>query len=727
MSLKSVSSPKGYFPRPIAQLQRLPIPARIAVLSEGLAVSSQSEAGPLGMALLELAADYSGETRSGSRFEQWILGLFQAVRARRPLWREAALAEIARHWARLTPDVRRLAAATGRDRWATVVVRLATAREVPTRRAVAELCRGAADPGLTGIATELLSDTDPSVSEAAEEGLLALALIAAEPETIAWADHVKPAETDWAKAARSTWSTADRLGFGNDLAGALHSLPVHRRERILLAAMLVIEPAAARGGGGLAKWLRDRDQTSHSFLRGFLRRDVSPLSRLRAWQWLGTTVLSNAAADRVGVARSLDEHEAVLSNWHLVRNPARVAKLRQHERTLKGSERGALIPAREFADRLTVQARRGIAAVAESLDVPAEKRDEACEQALADADPLVRLGAGRACSSRMLTDFCFDRDPDVARSAALRRSWGAVPEAVRSPGSERVSEERARLAVLARSPHASVRALAGQDLESLCDAKTTTAAARVAFRRALVVDEPWVLEKLRELLREGEESRGFALIMARRLGLILKLGTSLLESVRSMLRAPASENESARVLATAVAAMGELPGPEPAELLTVAAGAADQRVRANAIDAMVQRVRSGSETDTARIAGALLEFKEDPWHRVRGSAVRGLGVIGSRSWTAGGANALMVGEQLVRMLEDQRPMHRLAGAWVADRTLPGRELREMKIWPQLVGRLRSLAVTDLEARVRARARFALARAGEAPVKSGDELLAGSVR
>ncbi|MBX3389985.1 MAG: hypothetical protein KF691_11085 [Phycisphaeraceae bacterium] len=725
-----MSSPPRQNLRPLAQLQRLPVDTKVAVLSDAIPSASPAEAVSLGLALVECATDYSETQPSGSALSRGIQSLFRGLS--RPSRRDPdrALGAIVRVWSHLPAEVRALAAVAGKGRWSKVTGTLATDQNPTTRRSVAELARGAGDPGLGGIACELLADQDEQVAAGAERALCFLALVASDPALAAWTDHANVGEHEEASRVRAQWSIADRERICADLAMAVRGLATHRREGVLWGALLLLDPCVVRGSGPvggaqLARWITDREQSSHSFLRGLLRRDASPLSRLRAWQWLGTTAVTGAAADRVLAARTLDEHEALYSAWHLMLNPSRLAKFRQSERGAKAVAKAGLFPSPEVTERLSIEGRVGVAAISRGLGMAAGARDGVCEPLLSDPEPTVRLGASIACSSRMLGDFCLDACQDVARSAALRASFAAIPDASRSPGAERVEQERARLRILAKSPHEQVRRLAITDLELLCDGGSLGtalgAASRVAYRRALESDRAWVLERLRAMLSQSEESRSLALQLARKLGVVIELRDPVLAEIRRMLREPMSSAAPARSLATAVATLREFPGEEPLRLLKESSAFSDQRVRANALDALAIRARDGIDSNTNEAASTLLEFKEDSWHRVRGSAVRGLELIGIRASEVGSRESI-IGEQLLKMLEDSRPQHRLAGAWVADRTLPGRTLREMKLWPNMMARLRALALTDLEPRVRMRAKMALMRSGEPRVRGEGPLV-----
>lgn len=720
-----MSSPPAQILRSLAQLQRLPVHTKIELLTEALPHASPAEAMHLGLALVECAADYSEIPPSGSRFSRAIQQLFATIARRARPDPNEALAAIVRVWTFLPPEARAIASVAGRGRWSGVVGVLATHSAAATRLCVAELARGAGDSTLASIACELLGDQDERVAVAAERAICFLALVASDPSLAAWSDHASIAEYEEAARVRAQWGIADFERVRTDLAAAVRSMATHRREAVLWGALLLLDPSVVRGSGQLARWVNDREQSSHSFLRGLLRRDASPLSRLRAWQWLGTTAVSGASADRVLAARTLDEHEAVLSSWHLMLNPARLAKLRLAERAAKPAVRAGFFPSPEIGERLSADGRLGGAKLALGLGVATPVRDGVCETLLSDTEAFVRFGASGACSSRMLTDFCFDSDAAIARSSVLRLSVAAVPDAAVAPGSERAEAERSRLSVLLRSPNTEVRRLAETDLQALCVASEINAASRVAFRKALAIDRSWVIERLRGMLGENEDSRSFAVQMARKLGIVIELRDPVLAEIRRLLREPA---QPARTLATAVAALRDLPGDEPLRLLRESSSASDHRVRANAIDTLVTRAREGTDSNPSELTPLLLELKDDEAHRVRGSAVRGLDLLGVRT----GQSALgpIVGEQLLKMLEDPRPLHRLAGAWVADRTLPGngnaggmggQSLRELKLWPAMASRLRVLAINDQESRVRVRCRLALVRAGEAPVR-GDGVL-----
>lgn len=85
--------------------------------------------------------------------------------------------------------------------------------------------------------------------------------------------------------------------------------------------------------------------------------------------------------------------------------------------------------------------------------------------------------------------------------------------------------------------------------------------------------------------------------------------------------------------------------------------------------------------------GAIMELKDDPDHRVRANALRA-GLSEPRL-------AVRAEWGLMKMLEDGRAMHRLAGVWLAGRARVEGE--------ELVGTVREIAAGDPNPHVRARA------------------------
>jgi len=123
------------------------------------------------------------------------------------------------------------------------------------------------------------------------------------------------------------------------------------------------------------------------------------------------------------------------------------------------------------------------------------------------------------------------------------------------------------------------------------------------------------------------------------------------------------------------------PTPEAIAAVTEVLRHEDPRVRANAVESLARQSRLKSRAAPA----VIIELKADDHHRVRANAIR-----------AGIASAAAGPDALTPMLTDTRPMHRLAGVWLAGRA-PGQRT------PELIARLGELARFDADPRVRARA------------------------
>jgi hypothetical protein len=254
----------------------------------------------------------------------------------------------------------------------------------------------------------------------------------------------------------------------------------------------------------------------------------------------------------------------------------------------------------------------------------------------ADRVAAVRLAGLRALPNEEVTDFCFDADEPLARSAVLR----AAPRL----------EEKA-LGALTRSPHASIRRLASETLEVANVWDPALATSRLAARRLLERDRPSFLNTLRGRVATGAKGdRVRAIMLARALGTGHELELELLAVVAS----PADD----WLVATAVAALGEVETGSAAEAVRRCVAHESGRVRANAAEAVLARAAQSHQA--APLDGRIMELKTDSHHRARSSALRGL------LWGPDPLDATAV-PQLAAMLSDGRPLHRLAGLWAVER------------------------------------------------------------
>jgi len=641
-------------------LSRLPRAARVAALCETIRHCGAQEAEELGLALVELALP---PAPSASRLPRRV---FRWLRAEGAVPAEdRALMALLQVWANLTPRVRQLALASCRERWIAIADQASTDRNAEVRLAVAEIAGLTLDATLVPTVGRLLGDPDPQVSRAADRAFAQLL----RDQSVRTPGAPAEIEQSFADALRS--STTVRAG---DVAKAV--------------ASLMDRAAMASPDSPLAAFIND-PKTDLTPIQATLRRAKDSITRQRAFEWLTRPRLAAACVDALANARLAEDHARVLSLWHLLAHPARHTRLgmirvRSVQKPRDESEGGGVGPAVPHnapvpmpvdIAALPLDARRGLPKYLSKLDIDAPSRVLMLERLLSDPDAHARHAAVLVAPARLLPDFCFDPDPCVSRAAALRVSC--------------VDAKSRAEAQLHRAPNAWVRRAQAEDRPNVF---ADTPRARQTWRRALLQDRDRVLAELRAVLASAADSRSAgAVMLARRLGLALALEPE----ITALARAAAGDP---RAVASAVAALGELP-PEKAErLLEPFMGHADQRVRANAVEGLAHALGA---THEARLAGMLGAFASDSNHRVRANALRPL-VVESPAHVV----------ELCGMMRDGRVEHRLAGAWLASRLLGGEHAIHLgRRGHDLLMELKRCG-TDPDAGVRRRASFAMAVAGD---------------
>lgn len=583
-----------------------------------------------------------------------------------------------RSWAWLPAHVREVATAKCREMWVAVASRVSTDADAAVRLAIAEIAGLAGDPALVPSVGRLLNDPSPEVARAADRSFAALL----RDQSVQTPGAPAEIERSFADALRASGTVR-----ATDVAKAV--------------ASLMDRAAMANPESPLAMFLND-PEADLTPIQATLRRARDPVTRQRAWEWLGRSRLAPACVDALANARTPEDHARVVGLWHLIGNPARARRLRlvrvragkpatsaEGELGPKAAlPRNAPCPAPADLAALPIDARRGFPCYLAGLDADGPSRVLLSERYLAEPDALARLAAVTHGSSRVLGDFCFDADPCVSRSAALRRS---------NLGAARASKPAA--ARLERAAHAWVRRVHEEDAPALL---ADTPACRVLWRKRLALDRERVLADLRSAIlgtaaldatngaEHASSARTGAIMLARRLGLGALLREALVEVA-------AGAALDARAAASAVAALGQLPGAENQRLLIDFASHADERVRANAVEGLGLALRAGS---VEIVAERLHEMKTDPNHRVRANALRPL-VLESSDHVA----------ELCRMMRDPRVGHRLAGSWLASRLVTGEHAASLgRRGHDLLVEIKRCA-EDSEAAVRRRAGHALAMIG----------------
>lgn len=492
-----------------------------------------------------------------------------------------------------------------------------------------------------------------------------------------------------------------RQGIEACIVRGVQDFPSHRRREVLYAlVMLLSTPASwAASGAELRTLLQDHEHPAVLALRAIIKKDADPVSRRAALQWLTYEPLRAAAIDRLFQHAHVDGQQAALGGAHLLANPLRAVSL--DRAATRERAKSTLTPEPDHLEHLSLEAARGALMVA--LRWATDALPSLAEAALGDHRAAVRLRAASALGTMMrardqafgeaqsiLTDLTFDSHPGVARSALLNL-WctdGTSPDC---------------LSILARSEHPDVRALTAlsHPEDAPISIRTRLAADRVAFTRDLQ----------RRIIVGTQHDRIQAIQLARRLHLSASIELELLTILQRSadLHAAAATDEPARteqrIAATAVAALAESPTPAARIAVERALHHPDDRVRANALDALTRAARRTSQLVRGTpIHATLVEFKTDARHRVRAGAIRADLLATLRDPAVADSGAAIL-QAVTPLISDARPMHRLSGLWLVERFAAelGSGWKDTSATQALCGAVDELAQSEADPRTRHRA------------------------
>lgn len=609
---------------------------------------------------------------------------------------EEALHTLARSWTCIPQETRPLALALGRDRWLKVARILEQDTDPNARLAVLHLARDTADPGMGKIVGRLLRDEEQRVRQLADETILRMSLrhLRDLPGELLGEHYAKiarlpvisfPVDPEIMHLERSILLTA--------VGDAAWNFAAHRCRSPLVAALLLMEhrwgtrtehEVCAR----MRRLLTERKHPSHAPLRSVLKRTDCPLLRDRALRWLQIEAMSNASLERLRFAESPIEHALVLDLAPLAMRPRRAGKLGAMTSPRTRTSTEGVLPGASAWDALSEESKLGLLRFDALLNDSDQVRRQRTEPALADQSAHVRLSAASMCASIDLQDYLFDPDASISRHAALRWSTlGVTPPKPDSPA----CVARVRLSLQnTRSPHAAVRQIACAERARLCGDDPHDPVSRHRARSMYASDPSSFIRHMRDRLAISEQSVD-AITMIRLLEIEHRFELDLIGIVQN-------EHSTERARANAVTALAKVDSNAARYIVTEAVASRDDRVRANAIE-------------LAPIpAHTLIEYRDDPNHRVRANAIKRL--IEEDSMTDP-THANTVSGSLIEILGDPRPMHRLAGAWVAQHvvTLDQRERLGTR-WGPVIAQLEELAATDENHNLRVRASRCIQRLRE---------------
>lgn len=677
-----MTHPRTQSAHPLEVLDKAPIRERIAALGEALRVVPEGEREAVALRLFEAASAAQAPERHQALGPVELLTRWpDRARIRHA---ETAMLGIVSAWDAVPEQARALASGLSRDRWLRIAAQAAGSPDPRARTGVARFAEDTADPALGGVVCALLRDEHQTVRLHADRALLRLAMtmLTHLPDELLGADFGAIADRPVITLTADPSVVAlERVELCRHIADACWAFAEHRGRAPLIAALLILD----RLPGGtmeravasrIRRLLNESGHPSHAPIRTVLRSTPSPMLRERALRWIVLDPVRSTCVDRLSSADSAHEHEIVLRRATLALRPKRADRLRA---VRPGADREhAPFPDARALARLSPEARRGMVRFVSLIGLEEQAKRSVLEPTLADPDPLVRLWGAHAAHPVDLSDYAFDADASVARSAAQR--WSTLGVSGPQFGSGAWTRRTEIAGLLARSPHAAVRELGTIERDRL-DPFAGTPAARVAARRMHERDPVGFVRTVRDRL--GDPAKVLdAVMLVRAMDLAARFEMDLV--------ALATTDPDDRVRATAVAALGSVDSEPARRIVRASLNAPDQRVRSNAVEAVTLD------------HGVLLEYKDDRSHRVRASAVRRL--LNQQDDGAGVRARETAADALARMLTDDRAEHRLSGAWAAERVvLPERRDLLGAGWRPVVRRVLEAAEHDHDARVRLRA------------------------
>lgn len=500
--------------------------------------------------------------------------------------------------------------------------------------------------------------------------------------------------------------------------GVLDEFDRHRRGEVIWCAFELLGTPARRRRAApeLRAWLELEDHVAHRPARGALRKP-GPASEFQAtvghaMQMMSAESLGGASGERVLQCQTRREFEQALWASHLFSHSGRA------KRFAKACEVDHKASAQFVSDERLVSPDGAREAAQVMRVLAATERPEGANAAiglLADERASVRHALARASiAGEVPIDVLLDTASDVDSHVAMTSLAGIVCPGV----ADRVGRAQAAslCRALSRSAHGRVRRLAGEFGAGLDAFDPRSARSRVTARRLHRRNREGMEIRLRERLLTGTiDERVAAAHMMGVLGVVEACEGELLAMVRSALPGDhgswargTHEPGELRVCATCVSALGRSRSAASFDALLAGALSPDDRVRSNALDALLRRVtRTSVPVERASAAyNRFVELREHGHHRVRASALLG-DLMTMNVQRAGGRKGQSAATgALVGMLADPRPMHRVAALWAAERA--SERVRRVR-GEGFEGAVASMISGDVSDEVRRRARLIAAR------------------
>jgi hypothetical protein len=314
------------------------------------------------------------------------------------------------------------------------------------------------------------------------------------------------------------------------------------------------------------------------------------------------------------------------------------------------------------------------------VGIPAPERDSLVDVAATHDSVAVRRAAVRAAPRNAVGRLAFDPDTWVARSAILADSSVGEIDTKRTVREPETVKSIERFQVLRGSDDSLISSWSDAEI------RRHALTARLGVIAQVAQDRKRAAEVLADVVVSGSIADATkSILLARHAGVAREISG---EIVNRMVDGACD----ARLMATCAAAMADAPTEIAIPAIEFASAQLDPRVRANAVEALA---RHGGRRSCEKYRDRFTELKRDDHHRVRANALR--------AWIRSG-DVATCSEDIFSMLTDLKPLPRLAGAWLLDRTIS--ELAasvDVEVWSDIRDRVRTLAEADPDERVRARA------------------------
>jgi HEAT repeat protein len=441
------------------------------------------------------------------------------------------------------------------------------------------------------------------------------------------------------KPIQASWDPVETAFVNSAVKDAVKFYAQHSRQDILRAMFSLPLPAVT----GLLGSLGASGSPLMHQTGVLLTRSDTPAVRRALLQALLIPGLHTFAIDGIRLSIDAGTFGQALGNWHLL-------LLRRYRNSLKRIKTAEnYTPGPDFFKKpATPHQARGLATWLASLPHERPKQIRLLAAMNKAADPATRLGALRKllvlanqttadeAIHNAIAGFCSDPSSHIVRAAMTHLIRGDSPDTTKV------------LAQLVNSPHKEVQRIAAKRLVPVAFARLWDSwhrlnhAQRIGAGRALIKIDPGFHTSLQDklhLLDTKSKLRALSIIGELNQGLLLQ------DTVLRLCR-----DRDPHIVSAAVKALGTAEPKRATPAIESALQHEDDRVRANAVEALARLDSSRHVEQLAEMTG-----EQEP-NRARANAIQAL-----MQMRAGDAL-----HALSQMLTDPRPEHRTSALWLVE-------------------------------------------------------------